>query len=150
MDLGKCFNLALVPTGILIAIGIVQTALGLIRGIEIIGCLIGIPFLIITLVVLGWAGYNAVKVGGLDLPGAAVTGVIAGVISSLIAGIINLVAVMFITGPQIAAEGGEAAAVIGSIGPVVGVIALIFGVLIGAVLGAVCGAIGGFIANRKK
>lgn len=151
MDIGKMAKLATVPTAALVAIGIVQAVIGWIPGIgEYIGCITGPIGLVITLAVLGWAGYNAVKAGKLDLIGAAGTGAIAGAASAVINGIIGIILVIVGLGGTPAAgqlAGGALAAGIGIVALIIGVILWI---IIGGMMGAVLGAVGGFIAGMKK
>ncbi len=150
MDIGKMVNLALIPTGALVALGIVQSVIGLIPGVgPYVGCITGPIGLVITMIVLGWTGYNAVKAGGLGVAEAAGTGAIAGALSSLINGIIGLV--LLTLGFAGAALGGDGAnAAFGTeVGVAIGLFVLVSATALGLVMGAVLGAIGGFIANRK-
>jgi len=151
LDFGKCFKAALIPTVILVVLGIFQQVVGLIPVINFLVCLAGPLFFLITLVVLAWAGFSAAK-GGMDLVGGAVTGAIAGVVSAVINGIVGLVLNMLGIGVGTALGGNDlgGAAIGAGIGIVASIIGIVIGVFVGLAVGAVMGAIGAFVAGMKK
>lgn len=150
MDLGKMFKLSLVPAGAMILLSLVNTVIGIVPVLNFLVCLTGPIGFLIALAVLGWAGYNAVKAGGLDVVGAAGTGAIAGGLSGLVSGIVQLAVLMLGMGPQGLLDGGVGAGALGAgVGAAIGVAAVILGTMLNLIIGAVLGAIGGFIAGSK-
>jgi hypothetical protein len=149
IDIGKSLKVATIPIAILVALGILQNVIGLVPflgGVAI--CLTGPLFLIATLVVLGWAGYKAVKEAQMDLVGGAVTGAIAGVISGAIGAVVGFVFALLGVGADVAGGGGAEGAAYGAVGSVIGLVfALVFGIIFGAVIGAIMGAAGAFVAG---
>ncbi len=151
LDFGKCFKAALIPTVVLVVLGIFQQVVGMIPVINFLVCLAGPLFWLISMVILAWAGFGAAK-AGMDLVGGAVTGAIAGLISSIINGIVGIVLMMLGIGVGTAMGGNDlgGAAIGAGIGLVGAVIGIAIGVVLGLVLGAVMGAIGALVAGMKK
>ncbi|VVB98562.1 Uncharacterised protein [uncultured archaeon] len=145
MDIGKSLNLALIPAAGLIVLGLVQIGIGLIPAVGgVLSCLTGSVGLVIQIAIVGWAGYNAVKSGGLDMMGAALTGAIAAIVGGLVVGIISIALVMLNIGAA-----GAAAGIGTGVGIAIILGAIAVGVVINAIIGAVVGAVGGLIAARK-
>lgn len=151
LDFGKCFKAALIPTVVLVVLGIFQQVVGMIPILNFLVCLAGPLFFLIMLVVLAWAGFSAAK-AGMDLVGGAITGAIAGVISAIINGIVGLVLNMLGIGVGAALGNDDlgGAAIGAGIGIVGSIIGIVLGVFIGLAVGAVMGAIGAFVAGMKK
>jgi hypothetical protein len=112
----------------------------------VILCITGIPMLIVDFVILGWAGFKAVKEGGLDILGGAVAGLIAGLISSVVVGVISFVLGLLGIAVGTATGGDMGTAVLGGGFAIVG---LIIGICWGSGLGLVAGAIGALVAGKK-
>lgn len=149
MDLGKMFKLSLVPAGVMILLSLVSIVISIVPVLNFLVCLTGPIGFVISLAVLGWAGYNAVKVGGLDVVGAAGVGAIAGGLSSFASGIVQLIVLTFGIGALGALGGDVGEGALGAgVGAAIGVIAVILGTILGLIVGAVLGAIGGFIAGK--
>jgi|SRR5208283_4542425 len=146
LEFGKAVKASLLPMAGVVVIGIIGAVLGL---VPYLSCLVGIPLMLVTIVVLGWGGFRAAKTQGMDVVGGALTGLIAGAIGGLIVGIIG--AILSILGIAAGAAMGSG---IGAVGAGIGIVASIVGIVIGvifwAILGAIAGAIGAYIAGMKK
>lgn len=154
MDVKRIINAAILPTIVLVVIGVI-TAIVTIALTSLLPLLGSIASIIINLaslglscLVLGWAGYTAVKKYQLDLLGAALTGVVAGVVSSIINAVVSLVLSLLGLVP-VATSGSAELATTGAFMLLGWFLGLIIGVGISVVLGAVLGAIGGYIAQRR-
>ncbi|HSB47709.1 MAG TPA: hypothetical protein VLD37_06885 [Candidatus Bilamarchaeum sp.] len=148
LDFGKCFKVAMIPIAILVAIGIFQNVVGLIPFVNLILCFIGPLLALVSLAVLAWSGYKAVKEAGMDLVGGAVTGAVAGAVSSLVNAIIGFVLGLVGVGAGLATGGNDTVGA--AIGVGFGIVGIIIAPIIGAMVGAVLGAIGAFVAGMKK
>ena len=154
LNIGKCFNAALLPSIVLIIIAIIMQLIVDFAPSATTVWINGSPQLLVEMVILAWAGYRVVKEQGMDLFGGAVTGAIAGIISSFVSGIIHLLLVVLgisagNINPTISGYGADMVSIIIMLAFVLAV-ALI--TILGAVEGAVGGVIGAFIAimNSKK
>lgn len=151
IDINKSLKVAMVPTLVLIAMGVFSSVVGLIPVLNFIVCVLGLPLIIVGWLVLAWAGFKAVKEAKMDLLGGAVTGALAGAISSFINALISFLLDMLGIGVAAAAGGGMLGEVAGSISFGAGVAGLFIAPVVGAIIGLVCGAIGAFAAaNLKK
>ncbi|MEW6721977.1 MAG: hypothetical protein AB1324_01815 [Candidatus Micrarchaeota archaeon] len=148
IDIGKSLKVATIPIVILIAIGVFSAIIGAIPFVNFLLCLLGLPMWIVSLAVLGWSGYKAVKEAQMDLVGGAVTGGLAGLISSVVNGIVGLVMSMLGIGVGLATGGNDGMGA--AVGVGFGVVAVVVGVVIGTITGLVLGAIGAFVAGMKK
>jgi hypothetical protein len=146
-DIGKSFKVAMIPIVILIAIEVFSKVIGAIPVLNMLMCVAGIPLLLLGWAVLAWAGFKAVKEAQMDLVGGAITGGLAGLVSSVVGGLLSLVLGMLGMGADVATGGdmGNAA-----IGMGLGVVGVIVGVALGTIFGLVLGAIGAFVAGMKK
>lgn|GEM_PF-1888666 len=147
MDFKKAFEAAKMSAIALIIVGLVSTAISTMPTLLAIWSIISF---VLTLVLLGYAGFTAKKMG-LDLAGGALAGAIASVISTVVNGVITLVLLflgfapsMLAASPALAEAGLTQAVMIGIL-----LSALAIGTVIGAVIGAVVGAIGTFLYNKK-
>lgn len=145
VDFGKVTKAAMLPTGILIILGI---AASILYAIPFLGgalaCLTGIPLFLVQIAILGWAGFKAVKEEGLDLVGGVVVGTAAGAVSALVVAIVGFVIRLLGIG-VIAATGNTFAAATGGIAIILGII---IAPILGAIMGAVCGLVGALIAGQ--
>ncbi|QLJ52253.1 MAG: hypothetical protein Sv326_0078 [Candidatus Fermentimicrarchaeum limneticum] len=146
MDFKKIINVALIPTLVLVVLGVINAVLNLVLSegvLGIIGIVITLGIFAVSCLVLAYAGYSATKKNKLGLFSAALVGAVAGFVSSIINGIINLV-LMFVNPAtsSITAEGGSLYMVAG------GLIAVVIGVIFWFVAAAVLGVIGGFIGQK--
>ena len=167
MDFKKIINAAKVPTIVLFVLGVAGTVIGLLLytllqdfGI-LIGAAAGACIFAIQCIVIGWAGYSAVKKYQLDLLSATLTGTFASVISnvtlnvvtSLISFVILLAA--YLTSARSNATGTAAGGAVGGIvalAELAIVLAMntVFWGVISLVVGIVFGVLGGFIAQITK
>ncbi len=155
MDFKKIISAAMIPTVILVVLGIIGSVLGVLLGMflpgigGIIALVLGLGVFVLECLILGWGGYSAVKKYQFDLVGAALTGAVAGFVSGLINSIVSVILSLFATVPAASSNptqalyGGAAALLCG---PVMVIASAVFG----AVIGAVLGAIGGFLGRGKK
>lgn len=155
MDFKRIINAAMVPTIILVVLGIIGTILGFLLGKflpfigGIIGIVLGLGIFVVECLILGWAGYSAAKKYQLDVVGAALTGALSAFVASIINGIISIVLSLVGLMPVVSSNplettiGGAATLVFLLIG-------LVIGVVIYTVIGVVLGAIGGFLGQGKK
>ncbi|MBI5227538.1 hypothetical protein HY988_03030 [Candidatus Micrarchaeota archaeon] len=148
MDFQKSLKVAMLPAGIMIAIGVVSTLLG--TFVPFLVCIVGLPVMLAQIVVNAWAGYKAVKEGGMDLMGGALTGAITGAIAGLVNAIVGFVLSLAGIGVGLATGGGQGAAIGGAVAAGIGIIGIIIAPIFGAIIGAILGAIGAFVAGMKK
>jgi hypothetical protein len=152
LDFGKIIKSALIPTVLLVILGVIQLVIGF---IPFIGGLAGlctvIPLTIASVVVLGYAGFSAAK-AGMDIVGGALTGGISGLLSAVVVGVIGLAMSMLGIGVGVATGGYDAGgAVLGAgFGIIGGIIAIGVGVVFWTIGGLVLGAIGTVAAGMKK
>ena len=148
MDFQKSLKVAMMPAGIMIAIGVVSTLLG--TFVPLLACIVGLPVLLAQIVVNAWAGYKSVKEAGMDLMGGAVTGAVAGAIAGLVNAIVSFVLSLAGIGVGLATGGGSGAALGGALAAGIGIVAIILAPIFGAIVGLILGAIGAFVAGMKK
>lgn len=139
MDFKKIISAAMIPTIVLVVLGIVNAVISVVITkylplLCFIPMLLSLPIYVINLIILGWAGYSAAKKYQLDLVGAALTGVLAAFVSSIISQIVLLVL-------QLAT---------GLFDLLQWVLISVLIIIAAVVLGAVLGAIGGFLGQGKK
>lgn len=134
---------ATIPAVLLIALGIVGVGIGF---IPFLGCITGIPMLLAGWAILGWAGFKAVKEENLDIVGGALAGLIAGLASSLVVGVINFVLGML--GIAAVAAMGSSDITGAALGGGLAIVGLVIGIVVGAVIGLVFGAIGALVAQQ--
>lgn len=145
LDIGKSLKVATIPIVVLIVLGIASNLVSL---IPFLGCIVGIPILVVSMAVLGWAGFKAAKEAGMDLVGGAVTGGLAGLISGIVNGIIGFVLSVLGIGVGMAMGGSDVGGA--ALGAGFVLIGVVVGVVFSLVLGLVMGAIGAFVAGMKK
>lgn len=156
MDFKKIINAALIPTVVLIVIGVIGTILGfaLSTFVPLAGAIaaivLGLGIFVVNCLVLGWAGYRAARNYKLDILGAALTGslaaLIAGIVNSIVSLVLNLAGVL----PAAAAASNQlGAATTGAFVLVAFAIGFVIGIVFNIVIGGVLGAIGGFIGQKK-
>lgn len=139
MDFKKIISAAIVPTIILIVLGIINAAVNslVLKYFPLlcfIPTILSLLIYIIDLLVLGWAGYSAAKKYQFDLVGSALVGLLAGLVSSVVSQIVLLILQL----------------VIGTFNILSWVLVSAFFVVAAIVAGAVLGAIGGFLGQPKK
>ncbi len=148
MDFKKIMKAVMIPAGVLIAISIAETVVGVIPVLNVVAaCCLGIPMLILKAAVLGWAGYAAVNEHKLDLVGGILTGGIAGFVGALVGGLVSFVFGLVGFGASVAMGGDVGNAALGG---GFGVVNIIIGIAVGTILGLILGAIGAFVAGMKK
>ncbi|MEM3555872.1 MAG: hypothetical protein QXF56_04110 [Candidatus Micrarchaeia archaeon] len=154
MDFRKIINASVLPIVVLVVLGVLTAivTIALPSFLPMVGSilsiLISLASFVLSCLVLGWAGYSAVKKHQLDLTGAAITGGIAAVVSE----VINSVVALLLNLPgfmSIASDSAGGAVIGGGALLLFWFIGMIIGIAISAVLGVVLGAIGGYIAQRK-
>jgi hypothetical protein len=143
----KALNAALIPTAIMTAIAITSSFLGMVP--ELL-CCIGIPLFVVDLLILGWAGFRSVSECKLDIGEGAVAGGIAGLVSSFIGGLINLVISLFFVGLVAGVNYGQGNPLYDSLVSGLGSVAVfIIAVAITTGAGLLMGAIGAWVAKNK-
>jgi len=166
MDFKKIINAAKVPTIVLFVLGVVGTVIGLLLyrllqdfGI-LVGGAVGACIFAIQCIVIGWAGYSAVKKYQLDLLSATLTGTFASVISNVTLNIItSLISFVILLAAYLTSARSNAAGT--AAGGAAGIVALvelaivlamstIFWGVISLVVGIVFAVLGGFIAYITK
>jgi hypothetical protein len=148
MDFKKIITTALIPTVVLVVLGVISALLSIALATALgglLGIVVTIGIFAVSCLVLLYAGYSATK-QKLDLISAVLVGATAGFVSSIINGIINLIAMFFnpasTAALSTAGAGGPAVMIAG------GLIALVVGIIFWLVAGLVLGAIGGFVGQR--
>ncbi len=139
MDFKKIITAAMIPTIVLIVLGVINALLNFVITkylplLCFLPALLTLPIYVIDLVVLGYAGYSAAKKYQLDLVGAALTGALAGFMSSVISQIVSVVL----------------AAATGTLNILGWVIVSVVLVVAAVMFGLLLGAIGGFLGQGKK
>jgi hypothetical protein len=147
LDIGKALKVATIPIVILIAIEVFSKVIGAIPLLNLLLCVTGIPLLVVSWIVMAWAGFKAVKEAQMDLLGGAVAGGLAGFISSVVGGVIGIVLQLLGVGVGVATGGDLGGA---ALGMGFGVVFVVVGIAIGTISGLVLGAIGAVVAGMKK
>ncbi len=147
-DIGKSFNVAMIPIVILVAIGIFSSVVGAIPILNILMCIVGLPLFVVGLIVNAWAGFKAVKEAQMDVMGGALTGGIAALVAGIINGIVSYVLNLLGIGVNVAAGNNDLGGA--ALGAGVGLVAMVGGIIVGTILGLILGAIGAFIAGMNK
>jgi hypothetical protein len=140
MDIGKSFKAAMIPLVIFVVLNAVAIVLG--TFVPAVACVTGIPVLIINAVIVGWAGFKAAKEEGLDIVGAALSGLIVGTVGAIVNGIVGLVVGVVSSLSMISATIGYIL-----VGAIVG---MVIWIVVGIVGGAILGAIGFLVADNMK
>jgi len=145
MEFKKIISTALIPVVILVVLGVINIVISTLIGGTGVGSLfsilVNLGVFAISCLVLLYAGYKATK-KNLGLLGAALTGAIAGFVSSLINAIIGIV-IMFVNPPVLATGVANPTLMV-----VASIIVIVIGVGFWLVAGAVLGVIGGFIGTK--
>lgn len=152
MDFGKCFNASLFPgiaaTVFAIAASLLQFVIEI---IPCIGCVSGPILTIINGIILIWAGYRAIKDEKLELADGAVSGLLAGLGSSAIAGILKFALAALGVGAVTVPAGMDAITLaIGGASIFAHAVILVIGVATWSVIGLLAGLIGAFAAQNMK
>jgi hypothetical protein len=148
LDIGKALKVAMIPIVILVAIELFSKIVGAIPFANMLMCVLGLPLLLVSWVVLAWAGFKAVKEAQMDLVGGAIAGGLAGLISSVIGGIVGLVLSMLGIGAGVALGSNDVGGA--AIGVGLNIVGVVIGIVLGTVFGLVFGAVGAFVAGMKK
>ena len=155
LDFGKMLKVATIPIVILIVVSLIKTFIGFVATIfPPVGfalCALIPLTTLISIVVLAWAGFKAVKEAQMDIIGGALTGGLTSFVAGVVGGMIGLVINMAGIGVGLAGSNSIGSAAIGvGMNAVGGVFNLIISVVTWTVFGLVLGAVGAFVAQNMK
>jgi hypothetical protein len=154
LDINKCVKAAKLPAAPIILLSVIMVAILLAMAATVLPFIFGIIMLILCAIaiplVLAWAGFRAVKEYGMDIAGAALTGVMTGLGSALAFAIILILgSVIDLLQLSASLDSGKLTETIAVIGLAVA-LAIMVAIAVGVVMGAIMGAAGAFVAQMKK
>jgi len=153
MDLKKVITATLVPAVLLTVFGVINTVLNFVINTYVpllcfLPLILTLIMFVISCAILLYAGYAAARKYQLDIVGASLTGLLAGLVSSIIVQLVSLVLILVGILPSASSNplGAAASGAFNLIGWIIWSV-----LVIGAytVVGAVLGAIGGLIGRKK-
>jgi hypothetical protein len=150
VEFGKSFGYAKKSIMAYVGIWVIAVVLSILPVIGLLGGLLGtLQFWIINPILLGYAGYVAVKVGKGKLADGAMAGAIAGLVGSVVVAVLAIIRDIALLGVSPASQGGALGAGMeaGWIG-LIGIAQLVMVVIV-TIAGAVLGAVGAFFAQSQ-
>lgn len=142
LDNKKLVEAAKLPAVVLVLMGVINAAVVFTMDWSVYTAISTLT-LLISVAVLVWSGYNAVKKLKFDVVNAGMVGLLASVISAIVNGILNI-----FTMPIVAVKYSgylPAGAVVAGFE----VIGLLVAVILGAIVGFILSAIGGYIGQKQ-
>ncbi len=144
LDINKALKAALIPTVILIVIALLQFGISAIPILGFLGLCTGIPLLLVSWVVMAYAGYTGAKATQNDLLTGTVSGLAAGTIAGFVVSVVLFILTLLGVGVGVATGGtgvGSAALDTG-----MGILGIVWGTASGLIQGLIFGLIGAAIA----
>ena len=149
LDINKCVKAATMPIAVTVLLSLVNLLVFRLSLDLVVFVCIVFFLVMFQSVILGWAGFIAVKQYGMGLMGGAVTGVITTLVSLIICRVFGF---FLGFGPSLAtvAAGGVEAGMSAGVANALVIITVVVSIIFGIVFSAVMGAIGAFVAQMKK